>query len=341
MSEIKRLHYFRHQFLNEKDFLDEQAYHVEMRRRLNRASHSEGIVDGLEVEKRGEREVAITPGFAIDREGREIVLADPIHRAVTVVPPAAHAFVVIAYREGFEQADHHSSAGVEGYTRVTEAPDVRTTSHHPPDDGVSVVLARIRFNEDGDIDEVERDVRRHSGLRLGHGSIHTAALADASVTAAKLAPDVRRQTGWLRVCFKPLPEDRSAAFLVGPTEAACGKEGATGSMGIPSPPGAVRITGFRMAGEINDGGIKIELYKCGWDSVRADHEKRTVLTDTLSPHQRGDGGRRAFEEMRPLAEDLDPEHHALAVRVIAQGRTSISLIAVRFEYEFRELSPTF
>ena len=33
---IKRLHYFDRQFLVEADFTDEQQYHLDMRRRLNR-----------------------------------------------------------------------------------------------------------------------------------------------------------------------------------------------------------------------------------------------------------------------------------------------------------------
>ena len=43
---IKRLRYFDNQFLVEADFTDEQKYHLEMRRRLNRALHSFGIAAG-------------------------------------------------------------------------------------------------------------------------------------------------------------------------------------------------------------------------------------------------------------------------------------------------------
>ena len=73
---IKRLNYFTHQFLREQDFKDEQAYHLEMCRRHNRMLHGWGVVTGLEVQKKGEREITINPGTAIDKEGRELMLAE-------------------------------------------------------------------------------------------------------------------------------------------------------------------------------------------------------------------------------------------------------------------------
>ena len=71
MADIKRLHYFNHQFLVEADFTDEQTYHLEMRRRLNAALHGFGAGDGLAVTRSGDKEVTVTAGIAVDREGRE------------------------------------------------------------------------------------------------------------------------------------------------------------------------------------------------------------------------------------------------------------------------------
>ena len=48
-SEVKRLNYYNSQFLKENDFNDEQLYHNQMRRFHNRALHTWGIVEGLEV----------------------------------------------------------------------------------------------------------------------------------------------------------------------------------------------------------------------------------------------------------------------------------------------------
>jgi len=76
MADIKRLHYFNHQFLVESDFTDEQQYHLVMRRRHNAALHDYGVADGLAVSRSGDREITIQPGMAIDRGGRELVLLD-------------------------------------------------------------------------------------------------------------------------------------------------------------------------------------------------------------------------------------------------------------------------
>lgn len=63
------------------DFIAEQNYHLEMRRRLNLALHLWGIVDGLEVGVVPDLpdHFFISPGMAIDAYGREIVVAAPYH----------------------------------------------------------------------------------------------------------------------------------------------------------------------------------------------------------------------------------------------------------------------
>ena len=53
---IKRLHYFNQQFLTEKDFTDEQNYHLQRRRQHNQFLHSFGIAAGLTVEKTAVKE---------------------------------------------------------------------------------------------------------------------------------------------------------------------------------------------------------------------------------------------------------------------------------------------
>ncbi len=75
-TDIARVHYFERQFLRTKDFTDEQAYHLEMRRRHNIAQHSWGIVQGLEIAADPEGNPFIYPGMAIDGYGRELILLE-------------------------------------------------------------------------------------------------------------------------------------------------------------------------------------------------------------------------------------------------------------------------
>jgi hypothetical protein len=52
MAEItQRMRYFQGQFLRSGDFAAEQAYHLEMRRRLNLRMGLTGIVSGAEIRK--------------------------------------------------------------------------------------------------------------------------------------------------------------------------------------------------------------------------------------------------------------------------------------------------
>jgi hypothetical protein len=75
MSAIDRVLYYDGEFLRAFDFQDEQAYHREMRRRLNRYLHLYGIVRGLQLNDAVQgtvHSVSILEGLAIDAFGREI-----------------------------------------------------------------------------------------------------------------------------------------------------------------------------------------------------------------------------------------------------------------------------
>jgi hypothetical protein len=80
---VQRLRYFDGEYLRRNDFTDEQSYHVSMRRQLNRALHLSGIVTGLEIQQDADSVppdalfFSVSPGFAIDQVGREIVVAAP------------------------------------------------------------------------------------------------------------------------------------------------------------------------------------------------------------------------------------------------------------------------
>lgn len=332
----KRLNYFNHQFLAEQDFKDEQAYHLEMRRRHNRLLHTWGVVDGLQVEKRGDREVTVTPGTAIDKDGREIVLEAAVHRDAGQLGSDIDGYVITSYHESLEEADHHTAGGVEGYTRVTEHPEVHVRKQPPPDDGSVILLARLRMDSLGNIGSVDSSVREMVG----------AALADGSVTEAKLDPDLRsalRAKGWVRLPFKPSrlypvrvggrlvrPSEREAElteFIIDVASAYCEDRGARGSMGIPAPPGASKIKGFRIVGE-TFGRVTVELFRTGWNPHRNKGEHHKLLTETI---EAGPEGGSFHRHVRLRDERLNAEFEAVAISVEAQGRTEIWLVAAEFE----------
>ena len=337
MADIKRVNYYRHQFLVETDFQEEQSYHVEMRHRHNRYMHGWGIAGGLLVEQHTDREVLITPGMALDRDGREVVLNDAAILAIAPLEHAGHVYVVLNYLE--EEGDRREAGGVSGFARMVELPVLSVVRHHPPADGAAIALARVHLDDAGRIRDIDLSVRHSAVQHLAPGIVHTDHLADNSVTIPKLAPNLRRQHGWVRMSFKPHPLHNRTPFRIGPTEARATAEGSWGTMGVPAPPGANWCTGFRIAGEWNDGEITLELYKTGWNPDRKAHEKETILTDKLKAGPYRDGEERKinpFEVPYDLDHQLDRGHHGLAVVVGCTAEASISLIAVRFEYDFRD-----
>lgn len=72
-----RNHFFDGRLLTAKEFELEQTYFREKLKLHNRSLHGFGIVSGLEVSQRQDK-LIVTSGLAIDCEGNEIVVAEPI-----------------------------------------------------------------------------------------------------------------------------------------------------------------------------------------------------------------------------------------------------------------------
>jgi hypothetical protein len=153
---IKRLHYFDHQFLVEGDFTDEQNYHIDMRRRLNRLMHTFGIVEGLQVTKLNNNAVRVSPGAAIDSSGREMIVLPPPEPPLpsqdvdlsnaTLFPANSTVFITIAYQELQLPEDQKTNAGVTGVTRFTERPVIQAVTAPPPTDGSVIRLATFTLD---------------------------------------------------------------------------------------------------------------------------------------------------------------------------------------------------
>lgn len=313
---VKRPNYFNHQFLREQDFQAEQAYHIEMRRRHNRLMHGWGVAEGLEVKPRGEHEITIEPGMAIDDQGRELVLTSPVVHDLSSFDRNSNSFITIAYGESWDEADHHAAGGVDGYTRVTETPEIMERKHEPAKDGAVITLARVRLNENGHVSAIETGVRTLAGTKS-------------------------RAVGWVRLPFKPLrlealrigeklvpPKqwDPGVEFTVDVSSAYCEKS-ARGTMSIPVPPGATRVTALRVCGTTR-GKVDIELVRAGWNVEQHKGEHKVLKARSFVA-----GEKDWFEEHNAVEEELQTlnESHALAVSVIADGKTEIWLVAVRFE----------
>lgn len=118
----KRMRYFDGQFLTEKDFQEEQAYLLNRHYIHNRALHTTGIAEGLEVNARvGDNRLVVQPGVALDQQGREIVLPaeSSLEQAALNALPNQKVLLVISY---VETPTDLATKGTRDNTRFTESP---------------------------------------------------------------------------------------------------------------------------------------------------------------------------------------------------------------------------
>jgi hypothetical protein len=204
----KRVHYFDHQFLRERDFADEQEYHRGMRRLHNRLLHTWGIAEGLNLSfASGASRAAIREGVAVDGQGRELVLTEATQTPDLSGLAGKIAFITIAYSE--QQTDPTEETGVTGNTRWTESPIIETVENAPEDPGQKLILGRVTVGADGTISGVDEGVapngRRAAGVVGGDLEVHSLALTDPDVVSTQWprmrlsAPNRTDLAGSLRV----------------------------------------------------------------------------------------------------------------------------------------------
>jgi hypothetical protein len=96
-------------------------------------------------------------------------------------------------------------------------------------------------------------------------------------------------------------------------------------MAIPIPPGAERVTGFRISGTTG-GNVRVQLIRTGWNFADNKGENTELLSETIHDS--------AFHKEVRIEEHLQSlhgENHALSVAVMAEGNTDIWLVAAHFE----------
>jgi hypothetical protein len=186
-DEIKRLHYFDHQFLRAPDFTDEQEYHLGMRRRHQRLLHTWGIAEGLGLSfASGASRVTVGEGSAVDGEGREIVLPEDTQSADLSGFSGKTVFITIAYDE--QETDATSETGVTGNTRWTETPLVEVGEDPPDDPSLNLIVGRVSVGADGKITGTDGgadpNLRRSAGVVGGDLEVRSLTLSDPGVVPA-------------------------------------------------------------------------------------------------------------------------------------------------------------
>jgi len=153
---FKRLNFFRGFLTTDKDWNDGEAYHIQKRRLHNRTLHAPGVVrhfmGGLMVTQRdrGDLSVVVSPGYAIDGQGRDLYLSQPVIKQINPqdFKLPARIYVVLRFEE--EPSDfvaYKENPQFKGHRRISEfvRVDVLPTE---PDIDEEVELARINLQPD-------------------------------------------------------------------------------------------------------------------------------------------------------------------------------------------------
>lgn len=86
-NNFKRARYFHGMLMTDRDFREEQIYHNEKRKLLNRMLHGWGVVCGFEIQwDVGKSLVTIKTGMALDCHGNEILVCDPVDIDLASLP---------------------------------------------------------------------------------------------------------------------------------------------------------------------------------------------------------------------------------------------------------------
>lgn len=142
-----------------------QDYHLDKERLYNQLFHGHGVVPGVmeelkvsSVKKGGNLTIIVSPGFAIDRQGRGLFLHEPCAKVVDYrkYKLPCNIYVVIKYAELQDEFfQNKENPEYQGYKKRLETAVVEITDRLPEDVGGDE-LARIHLEEDksGDIKEI-------------------------------------------------------------------------------------------------------------------------------------------------------------------------------------------
>jgi hypothetical protein len=134
IPELERPAFFDGQRLEADDLAAMYDFHRELRWLHNRALHNWGIVVGFAVRgAKGSREVTVSPGYALDCQGHDLLLSRPVTLAVPAVSGTASGkpmlyYLTASYADDARIAPSESRDGEcagGGAVRRVEAPLVR------------------------------------------------------------------------------------------------------------------------------------------------------------------------------------------------------------------------
>ncbi|MBD2112586.1 MULTISPECIES: hypothetical protein [Cyanophyceae] len=174
----KRPRYFDGQYLSVDDFADEQEYHIDRQRRISQFLHVSGILEGLQVTVTSNNRLQITPGAAIDNEGRQILLTNEAAYEKTILKVTAQTFEIdlstldltktynlsIDWNE--EGSDQQTDGGGSQATRAYERSTIVIKEVSETLSSSTVLLAVLEGKGANNPFKLDLKSRQYSGLKL-------------------------------------------------------------------------------------------------------------------------------------------------------------------------------
>lgn len=145
----RRLNFFKGLVTTDKDWMEEEEYRRLKHRLHNRGLHRAGIVrgagGGLLATARGDMSIEILDGAAVDGQGREIVLHEPVIKTISAdaYKPMQWVYVTVRWEEvPTDFIAYRSNLAVRGHRRMMET-SVLEISQVEPDIDDAVEIARF------------------------------------------------------------------------------------------------------------------------------------------------------------------------------------------------------
>ena len=166
-----------------KDYAADQHYHVDRHRKQNRLLRTSGVIEGMEVTKNADSTgIEITPGIAVDHEGRLIILNDNAYYnnrdlsiggdkfRLSLVGQRGVIGLFIAYYEKLAYAPS-SSPNRGPADRWQEQPELElVTPGNKPRQERAINLATITLSVSGQIESIDSETK-FSGISFSRSNL--------------------------------------------------------------------------------------------------------------------------------------------------------------------------
>ncbi|WP_396613692.1 hypothetical protein ACH9L7_18590 (plasmid) [Haloferax sp. S1W] len=159
LSQFQKNRFFKGKLMTPRDMQAEQAYHAERLHTINRFLNGKGIVHGIEVQSVTETgdglDVTLTPGLALDGNGRPIVVEQPTTKSVPM-PADDTVYLFLEFAEATMETipvpDTDGAVADDTAPNRTVESFTLTYRETPPNDGTVVPDVGIPNLQSGDLD---------------------------------------------------------------------------------------------------------------------------------------------------------------------------------------------